>query len=160
MNLTETHLNELIENLNNLICENDLLNRNEREDMVRAVAAIGAMKARVSMLAPAGQKKRKALAEKKEKVIDPRFPNAGTRWKEEDIERLNEVLEPVPDEEIDHHLYWLAEKLGRTPYSVACKIATLRNLPDDWKDNYRKQSDKIRSSELNIGEYLASQENL
>lgn len=159
MNVNDTHLTELIENLNNLICENDLLTRCEREDLVRAVAAIGAVKARVSIQKPSSPKKRKEPAEKKEKIIDPRFPNAGTRWKEEDIELLMDALDCVPDEEIDSHVFWLAEKLGRTPFSAACKITTLRNLPEEWKDKYRKQSDKIRSSDMNISDYLASQTN-
>lgn len=29
---------------------------------------------------------------------------------------LRDALEPVPDEEIGTHLFWLSEKLGRTPY--------------------------------------------
>ncbi len=49
MKVTEPGLNTLIDNLNTLICEDSLLTRQERETLVRAVAAIGAMKARVSM---------------------------------------------------------------------------------------------------------------
>ncbi|EJN7415155.1 DNA-binding protein, partial [Escherichia coli] len=49
MKVTEPGLNTLIDNLNTLICEDSLLTRQEREDLVRAVAAIGAMKARVGM---------------------------------------------------------------------------------------------------------------
>ncbi|SWP98607.1 Uncharacterised protein [Klebsiella pneumoniae] len=52
MKVTETRLDTLIDNLNNLICEDDLLTRHERKTLVRAVAAIGAMKARVSMKKP------------------------------------------------------------------------------------------------------------
>ncbi|HEN1267781.1 TPA: DNA-binding protein, partial [Klebsiella pneumoniae] len=43
-------LNTLIDNLNTLICEDSLLTRQERETLVLAVAAIGAMKARVGLL--------------------------------------------------------------------------------------------------------------
>lgn len=49
MKVTEPRLNTLIDNLNTLICEDSLLTRQERETLVLAVAAIGAMKARVSM---------------------------------------------------------------------------------------------------------------
>lgn len=49
MKVAETRLDTLIDNLNTLICEDRLLTRQERETLVRAVAAIGAMKARVSM---------------------------------------------------------------------------------------------------------------
>jgi hypothetical protein len=52
------------------------------------------------------------------------------------------------------HLFWLAEKLGRTPYSVACKIAVLRDMPEEWKDQYRKVSDDIRKSGLSISDYV------
>ncbi|EBO3245473.1 DNA-binding protein, partial [Salmonella enterica subsp. enterica serovar Rubislaw] len=47
-----------------------------------------------------------------------------------------------------------AEKLGRTPYSVACKIAALRDMPEEWKDQYRKVSDDIRKSGLSISDYV------
>lgn len=93
--------------------------------------------------------------EKKERIIDPRFWKAGTRWTEEDVTILSDALEPLPVEERGHHVIWLAEKLGRTPYSVACKITTLMDMPENWKDDYRKLSDKIRSSEAG-SEYLAS----
>jgi hypothetical protein len=46
MKVTEPGLNKLIDNLNTLICEDSLLTRQERETLVLAVAAIGAMKAR------------------------------------------------------------------------------------------------------------------
>lgn len=44
MKVTEPGLNKLIDNLNTLICEDSLLTRQERETLVLAVAAIGAMK--------------------------------------------------------------------------------------------------------------------
>ncbi|HDG5050420.1 DNA-binding protein, partial [Klebsiella pneumoniae] len=53
MKVTEPRLNTLIDNLNTLICEDSLLTRKERETLVLAVAAIGAMKARVGMKKPA-----------------------------------------------------------------------------------------------------------
>ncbi len=49
MKVTEPGLNKLIDNLNTLICEDSLLTRQERETLVLAVAAIGAMKARVGL---------------------------------------------------------------------------------------------------------------
>ncbi|HBT4579319.1 TPA: hypothetical protein MB314_005204 [Klebsiella pneumoniae] len=53
---------------------------------------------------------------------------------------LLDALESVPDEEVGVHLFWLAEKLGRPPYSVACKIAAFRDMPEEWKAQYRKVS--------------------
>ncbi|CAH5676416.1 MULTISPECIES: DNA-binding protein [Klebsiella] len=157
MKITEDNLNEIIDLLNDLICDENLLTRTERLDLVRAVAAIGAMKARVAIVSSqksSSIKKSGEKKEKKEKVIDPRFPNAGIPWNDNDESMLREVLEPIPEEEIGEHLFWLAEKLGRTPYSVACKIAQIKKLPAEWKDSFRKISDRIRDSKMTIGEYI------
>ncbi|VDA22382.1 hypothetical protein BANRA_04298 [Escherichia coli] len=70
---------------------------------------------------------------------------------------LRDVLEDVPDDEIGKHLFWLAEKLGRTPYSVACKVRQIKKLPAEWKDQFRKISDRIRSSGMSVSEYLQRQ---
>ncbi|HGH4763876.1 TPA: hypothetical protein ACJIXO_003916 [Klebsiella pneumoniae] len=67
MKVTEPGLNTLIDNLNTLICEDCLLTRQERETLVRAVAAIGAMKARVSM--KQGEASTVARREKREKIL-------------------------------------------------------------------------------------------
>lgn len=150
MKLTEPKLNTLIDNLNALICEENLLTRQEREDLVRSVAAIGAMKARVSMKKSTVQAALKSKEKKQERLSDPRFPHAGEPWREEEGTMLLDALESVPDEAVGVHLFWLAEKLGRTPYSVACKIAALRDMPNEWKDQFRKISDYIRKSGLSI----------
>ncbi|SBZ34851.1 Uncharacterised protein [Klebsiella pneumoniae] len=129
MKVTEPGLNTLIDNLNTLICEDSLLTRQEREDLVRAVAAIGAMKARVGMKkgeAPAVARREKR--EKKDRQPDPRFPRAGHPWQEDEKTLLSDALDSVPDEEIGRHLFWLSEKLGRTPFSVAFQIAAIREL--------------------------------
>ena len=157
MNITEDNLNETIDLLNDLICDENLLTRTERLDLVRAVAAIGAMKARVAIVSSqksSSIKKSGEKKEKKEKVIDPRFPNAGIPWNDNDESMLREVLESIPEEGIGEHLFWLAEKLGRTPYSVACKIAQIKKLPAEWKDSFRKISDRIRDSKMTISEYI------
>ncbi|MBP3162700.1 DNA-binding protein [Klebsiella pneumoniae] len=155
MKVTEPGLNTLIDNLNTLICEDSLLTRKERETLVLAVAAIGAMKARVSMQkgeAPA--RGRRENQEKKDRQPDPRFPRAGHQWQEEEKNLLRDALEPVPDEEIGTHLFWLSEKLGRTPFSVAFQIAAIRELQDGWEEQFREISDNIRLSGLSISDYL------
>lgn len=155
MKVTESRLNTLIDNLNALICEDTQLTRQERETLVRAVATIGALKGRVSM------KKDEAVAatkpekqKKKERVHDPRFPLAGHPWQGEEETLLLDALDGVPDEEIGTHLFWLSEKLGRTPFSVACKIASQRDLSNGWKEQFRGISDDIRLSGLTISEYV------
>ena len=135
MKVTEPGLNKLIDNLNTLICEDSLLTRQERETLVLAVAAIGAMKARV------GLKKGDA-------------PRAGHPWQEDEKTLLSDALDSVPDEEIGRHLFWLSEKLGRTPFSVAFQIAAIRELQDGWEEQFREISDKIRLSGLSISDYL------
>ena len=70
MKVTETRLDTLIDNLNTLICEDDLLTRQERETLVRAVAAIGAMKARVSMKKPTVPAASKPKEEKQAPIPD------------------------------------------------------------------------------------------
>ena len=152
MKVTEPGLNTLIDNLNTLICEDSLLTRQERETLVRAVAAIGAMKARVSM--KKGEAPTVARREKKDRQPDPRFPRAGHPWQEDEKTLLSDALEPVPDEEIGTHLFWLSEKLGRTPFSVAFQIAAIRELQDGWEEQFREISDKIRLSGLSISDYL------
>ncbi|VCV93401.1 hypothetical protein BANRA_05424 [Klebsiella pneumoniae] len=133
MKVTEPGLNTLIDNLNTLICEDSLLTRQERETLVRAVAAIGAMKARVSMKRRSADRCQTGKREKKTASLirvfrEPVIP-AGRRKT-----LLSDALEPVPDEEIGTHLFWLSEKLGRTPFSVAFQIAAIRELQDGWEE--------------------------
>ena len=154
MKVTETRLDTLIDNLNTLICEDDLLTRQERETLVRAVAAIGAMKARVSRQKPTGPAASKPKEEKPAPVPDPRFPNARQAWVAEEETLLLDALDGVPNDDIGKHLFWLSEKLGRTPFSVACKIASQRHLTNGWKEQFREVSDKIRLSGLSISDYL------
>lgn len=153
MSVTEEHLDTLIDAVNRLICEDGLLQRREREDLVRAVAAMGAMKARVLMAGPAVPA-RATPEEKKARTPDPRFPRAGEPWLEEEEQMLTDALGDVPDDAIGTHLFWLAENLGRTPYSVACKVASWRKLPKEWKNQFRKISDRIRDSRHTVSEYL------
>ncbi|EON3140552.1 hypothetical protein ACNG4X_003639, partial [Escherichia coli] len=87
MKVTEPGLNKLIDNLNTLICEDSLLTRQERETLVLAVAAIGAMKARVGLKkGDAPTVARREKREKKDRQSDPRFPRAGHPWQEEGFE--------------------------------------------------------------------------
>ncbi|EOK4438613.1 DNA-binding protein, partial [Escherichia coli] len=43
------------------------------------------------------------------------------------------------------------------PYSVACKVRQIKKLPAEWKDQFRKISDRIRSSGMSVSEYLQRQ---
>ena len=155
MKLTEESLNLVIDILNDLICEGKMLNDVERRSLLNAVMAITAVKER--SVVSVSSRKEQSKKEKKEREIDPRFPNAGVAWNEADESLLRDVLEDVPDDEIGKHLFWLAEKLGRTPYSVARKVRQIKKLPAEWKDQFRKISDRIRSSGMSVSEYLQRQ---
>lgn len=98
---------------------------------------------------PDGKKGRK-----KDRQPDPRFPRAGHPWQEDEKTLLSDALDSVPDEEIGKHLFWLSEKLGRTPFSVAFQIAAIRELQDGWEEQFREISDNIRLSGLSISDYL------
>ncbi|MDU2479528.1 MAG: DNA-binding protein [Klebsiella sp.] len=135
MKVTETRLDTLIDNLNTLICEDDLLTRQERETLVRAVAAIGAMKARVSMKKPTVPAASKPKEEKQAPIPDPRFPNARQAWVAEEETLLLDALDGVPNDDIG-------------------KIASQRHLTNGWKEQFREVSDKIRLSGLSISDYL------
>ena len=73
--------------------------------------------------------------------------------REDEKTLLSDALDSVPDEEIGKHLFWLSEKLGRTPFSVAFQIAAIRGPQDGW-ENSQGDSDKIRLSGLSISDYL------
>jgi hypothetical protein len=85
MKVTEPGLNTLIDNLNTLICEDSLLTRKERETLVLAVAAIGAMKARVGLKKakrrplPDGKKGRKKTASLIRVFREPVIPGRKTK---------------------------------------------------------------------------------
>lgn len=147
MKLTEESLNLVIDILNDLICEGKMLNDVERRSLLNAVMAITAVKER--SVVSVSSRKEQSKKEKKEREIDPRFPNAGVAWNEADESLLRDVLEDVPDDEIGKHLFWLAEKLGRTPYSVACKVRQIKTpaqLFENDKTAPRQRPGVIRPS--------------
>ena len=110
------------------------------------------MKARVSIKVTVPQHRQ--TEEKQAPIPDPRFPNARQAWVAEAENSLLDALDGVPNDDIGKHLFWLSEKLGRTPFSVACKIASQRHLTNGWKEQFREVSDKIRLSGLSISDYL------
>lgn len=82
MKLTEESLNLVIDILNDLICEGKMLNDVERRSLLNAVMAITAVKER--SVVSVSSRKEQSKKEKKEREIDPRFPNAGVAWNEAD----------------------------------------------------------------------------
>jgi hypothetical protein len=156
MKINEKTLSQLIDNLNNVICAEDLLTRDERQVLVQSVAALAGMKVRLESLTTEKMPPKAAKSESKERVIDPRFPHAGTPWNDEDDSLLHEIIDPLPDDEISHHVFWLSEKLGRTPYSVACKIVQIGRCSLKWRDPFKKITDELRESQMSHSEFLKS----
>lgn len=55
--LTQARLDNLIDTLNALICDDDLLNREQKENMVRTVATLGGIEERIRQMAEARSEK-------------------------------------------------------------------------------------------------------
>lgn len=156
MSLTGKKIEELINIINDLICEDSLLDRDDRSTLIKAVAVAGAAKAR---LQASSQKPGKENKEKIPRVTDPRFPNAGKPWTGEDESFLHGIIDELPDDAIDGQVVWLAEKLGRTPYSVACKIVLEGRCSKAWRSQYQSLTESIRESGLDIATYMAGYKN-
>nr|WP_249549341.1 DNA-binding protein [Escherichia coli] len=140
MKVTEPRLNTLIDNLNTLICEDNLLTRQEREDLVRAVAAIGAMKARVSMKKAATPSAAKSKAEKRNASSIPvsRMPeNPGRkkkgrycwmRWKTYRMSRLRHTCSGYPKSWAGLPTAWPVRSRHSDTYQRTGKISSGRFL--------------------------------
>lgn len=114
----------------------------EIKDQVRAVAAMKAQKPeKVHSFGSIEIKGRKAGTSAR-----PSFPTCWRNLAGRRGDYVADALESVPDEAVDLHLFWLAEKLGRTLFSMASRIAALREMPKEWKNQLRKFSDDIRKS--------------
>lgn len=78
--LTETRINSLLSTLNDLICEDSLLTREQRENMVMTVATIGGLNERIRQAAAEKEARKQAKAEKppkKPREPDLVFPRSG-----------------------------------------------------------------------------------
>lgn len=155
--ITEKKLTTLQLELSNLICEEQILSREEREDLVHAVAAVAAARARLEKVrAPTAGAK--PAEEKKERIVDPRFPNAGMPWSDADDELLHSVIDPLPDDQVGNHVMWLAGKMGRTPYSVACKIVQGGRCSLGWRKPWKVLTEELRASGLDVDSFMSARE--
>jgi hypothetical protein len=154
MKITNKHLETLIGNLNDVICEESLLTREERQLLVNAISTVAGVKGRLEERAPSQEKMKSKVKLPKERVIDPRFPNAGLPWAEADETILHDMIDSLPDDEVTHHVLWLADKLGRTPYSVACKIVQGGRCSLNWRKQFKDITDEIKESGVSINDYI------
>ncbi|MCT4707650.1 hypothetical protein MUA03_17355 [Enterobacteriaceae bacterium H16N7] len=145
--LTEARVATAIEILNTLICEEGLLTGEQRQPMVITVATLGALGERIRQAGKnkAARKAEKAASgEKKPREPDPVFPRSGTSWTEEDEEIIRTLIHDLPDEEIDHHIRWLSDRLGRTPFAIAMRIVSEGRRDEEWPHTFRPMTQAIR----------------
>ncbi|MEG2734319.1 MAG: hypothetical protein RR962_03170 [Hafnia sp.] len=46
--------------------------------------------------------------------------------------------------ELDHHIRWLSEKLGRTPHAIALRIVNEGRMDEEWSKTFRPLAQVIR----------------
>lgn len=61
--LTEARVNSLVETLSALICEDDLLTREQRENMIMTVATLGGMHERLRQVSASKEAQKQAKSE-------------------------------------------------------------------------------------------------
>ncbi|HGH2724717.1 TPA: hypothetical protein ACJH2U_004667 [Salmonella enterica subsp. enterica serovar Saintpaul] len=93
--LTQTRLDNLIDTLNALICDDNLLNSEQKENMVRTVATLGGLEERIRQMTEAREAKKIAKAEKAEKKPrepDLVFPRTGKIWTSDDLALIHSII--------------------------------------------------------------------
>jgi len=72
MKLTQNRVDTLIDTLNDLICDEQSITREQRENLIKAVATLGGLKERLRLVS--AEKEARQIA-KEEKVKKPREPD-------------------------------------------------------------------------------------
>lgn len=154
--LTEKKVDDLIETLNALICEDDLLNREQRENMVRTVAVLGGLQERLRVISASKEARKQAKADKIKKPREPDivFPRTGKIWIQEESETIRSIIDDIPDHDINNHILWLSEKLGRTPYAIAVKIVSEGRMDEEWTKTWKEAAKEIRERHAAAEEQL------
>ncbi|MCU6194890.1 hypothetical protein [Enterobacter sichuanensis] len=145
--LTENKLELLIETLNAIICDEMNITREQRENMVRTVATLGALSERQRLYATDKAAGKQAKEEKAKKPREPNlvFPRTGKAWVQEDLDLLHSIIDDIPDDSIDDHVLWLSKQLGRTPYAIALKIVSDGRMNEEWaKKKWKPVAKSIR----------------
>ena len=150
MKLTQNRIESLIDTLNEMICDERSLTREQRENMVRTVAILGGLGERQRLIAAEDEALEVAGSGKKaEKAKKPREPNAvfprtGKPWQQDDLELIHSIVDDIPDDEIDKHILWLSGQQGRTPYAIALKIVGEGRLNEEWAKTWKAAAKKLR----------------
>lgn len=110
------------------------ITREQRENMVRTVAILGALSERQRLYATEKAADKQAKEEKVKKTREPNlvFPRTGKAWVQEELELLHSIMNDIPDDSIDDHVLWLSKQLGRTPYAIAIKFVSDGRMNEEW----------------------------
>ncbi|NUL39714.1 hypothetical protein [Kosakonia sacchari] len=141
--LTEYEVATLIATLSTLICEEHLLTREQRENMIRTVATLGGLEERIRHELTVEDASRQKKTNKQREYY-PDFPRTGVKWTEEDLNLIHSVIDDLPDEQIDNHIIWLSERQGRTPYAIALKVAGEGRLDKEWAKKWKQAAKDLR----------------
>ncbi|EOW2728987.1 MULTISPECIES: hypothetical protein [Enterobacter cloacae complex] len=146
MKLTENRVDTLIDTLNDLICDEQSITREQRENLIKTVATLGGLKERLRLIS--AEKEARQIA-KNEKVKKPRkpdlvFPRTGKPWLPEDLDVIHSIIDDIPDDRIDDHILWLSKQQGRTPYAVALKIVGVGRMDDEWAKAWKPAAKSLR----------------
>lgn len=150
MKLTQSRIESLIDTLNDLICDEISLTREQRENMVRTVATLGGLGERRRLIAAEDEAlKDDGSGKKTEKAKKPRepntvFPRTGKPWLQDDLDIIHSIVDDIPDDEIDNHILWLSGQQGRTPYAIALKIVGEGRLNEEWAKTWKAAAKKLR----------------
>lgn len=86
--LTEARVNSLVETLSALICEDDLLNREQRENMIMTVATLGGMHERLRQVTASKEARKQDKIEKQKShvnlILFSREPEKYGAWKKQE----------------------------------------------------------------------------
>ncbi|HHA2200004.1 TPA: hypothetical protein ACOEEE_004998 [Enterobacter hormaechei subsp. xiangfangensis] len=98
MKLTENRVDTLIDTLNDLICDEQSITREQRENLIKTVATLGGLKERLRLIS--AEKEARQIA-KNEKVKKPRepdlvFPRTGKPWLSEDLDVIHSIIDDIP----------------------------------------------------------------
>ncbi|MCK6898295.1 hypothetical protein [Enterobacter bugandensis] len=145
MKLTEEKLESLITMLNEIICDEFSITREQRENMVRTVATLGALSERYRLNTTTKIADKQAKEEKKTREPNLVFPRTGKAWLQEELDLLHSIIDDIPDDSINDHILWLSKRLGRTPYAIALKIVSDGRMNEEWaKKRWKPVAKSIR----------------
>lgn len=110
------------------------------------VATLGGMHERLHQVSASKEAQKQAKSKKPKKPREPKivFPRTGKIWSQEEAGSIHSIIDDIPDHEINNHILWLSEKLGRTPYVIALKIVSEGRMDVEWTKSWKDAAKAIR----------------